>query len=131
MPGTASGKLGKPGAVQVEDDRSPEGEGNQHQSCFAPETGVGNDYRTAVCTDLQVLQEKTRERIGNVELPENIREATILPFFQAVEDIHLKSDYPDEIRENSSLFYIYMLILISKYRLCQSPSGRVLQRLSC
>lgn len=72
-----------------------------------------NYVRVKKGTDLQELQEKTRERIRNVELPESISEATILPFFQAVEDIHLKSDYPDEIRENSSLFYIYMLILIA------------------
>ena len=71
-----------------------------------------NYIRVKEGTDLVQLQQKTMELIGNVELPDRIREATILPFFQPVEDIHLHSDYPDEMKENSSLFYIYMLLLI-------------------
>lgn len=71
-----------------------------------------NYVRIKAGTDLGQLQEKTRKLIEKVELPDQIKEATILPYFQNVEDIHLESDYPDEIKENSSKFYIYMLLLI-------------------
>jgi len=71
-----------------------------------------NYVRIKAGTDLDQLREKARKLIEKVELPNQIKEATILPFFQNIEDIHLESDYPDEIKENSSMFYIYMLLLI-------------------
>jgi putative ABC transport system permease protein len=72
-----------------------------------------NYVRVHKGADLVHLQQKAVELIGKVELPDRIKEATILPYFQAVEGIHLHSDYPDEVKENSSIFYIYMLLLIS------------------
>jgi putative ABC transport system permease protein len=63
-------------------------------------------------TDPDRLQAKSKELIGNVELPDQMKEATIVPVFQPIERIHLHSDYPDEIRENSSIFRVYMLTLI-------------------
>ena len=62
--------------------------------------------------DMELLQKKAEELISKVELPDRLEEAVIIPDLQPVEDIHLHSSYPDEIRENSSMFYIYMLLLI-------------------
>ena len=62
--------------------------------------------------DLELLQNKTAELLRKVELPDRIKSATILPDIQPVERIHLHSDYPDEIKENSSMLRVYMLILI-------------------
>ena len=58
------------------------------------------------------LAKKTQDLMRNIELPDRIKSATILPDFQPLEKIHLHSDYPDEIKENSSLFRVYMLLLI-------------------
>lgn len=63
-------------------------------------------------TDLNLLQQKTRELIAGVELPDRLKKLNIKPDIQLVEDIHLHSDYPDEMKENSSLLQVYMLILI-------------------
>ena len=62
--------------------------------------------------DMDLLQHKVEELISKVELPDRLEKAIIVPDLQAVEDIHLHSSYPDEIKENSSIFYIYMLLLI-------------------
>jgi len=71
-----------------------------------------NYARVKKGTDMMQLQRKSMELIKKVDLPDRISKATIIPFFQDVSEIHLHSDYPDEIKENSSIFYIYMLVLI-------------------
>jgi len=63
-------------------------------------------------TDMDLLQKKAIELIGNVDLPDRIKNTRIIPDIQPLEKIHLHSNYPDEIRENSSLFQVYMLLLI-------------------
>lgn len=62
--------------------------------------------------DLGLLQQKTKELIAGIDLPDRIKKLSIDPDIQSVEDIHLHSDYPNEIEENSSLIQVYMLILI-------------------
>ncbi|MCP4310161.1 MAG: FtsX-like permease family protein [Bacteroidetes bacterium] len=63
-------------------------------------------------TDMGLLQKKTMELIGSVNLPDRLKSTKIIPDIQPLEKIHLHSDYPDEIKENSSLFQVYMLLLI-------------------
>ncbi|MFC2091024.1 ABC transporter permease, partial [Bacteroidota bacterium] len=64
-------------------------------------------------TDPEVLKEKTLDLIKNIELPDHIEKTNILPEFQPIEKIHLHSEYPDEIKENSSRYRVYMLLLIA------------------
>ncbi len=71
-----------------------------------------NYLRIRKGTDMEHLLEKSKARIARVDLPERFDDVSIIPDFQAVEEIHLHSDYPDEIKENSSMFHIYMLLLI-------------------
>lgn len=61
---------------------------------------------------MEKLREKSIELIGQVELPDRLKNVTIIPDFQPVQGIHLHSDYPDEIQESGSMFHIYMLLLI-------------------
>jgi len=63
-------------------------------------------------TDLELLEQKTRELIAGIDLPDRLKKLSIRPDIQSVKDIHLRSDYPDEMKENSSLLQVYMLILI-------------------
>ncbi|MDX2430395.1 MAG: ABC transporter permease [Bacteroides sp.] len=85
--------------------------GPYHRSQWNNRRGY-NYLRIKKGTDMEHLLEKSRERIAQVELPERFDDVSIIPDFQAVEEIHLHSDYPDEIKENSSMFHIYMLLLI-------------------
>jgi len=64
-------------------------------------------------TDMDWLQEKADGLLEEVELPDRLRSATIVPVFQRIDEIHLKSDLPYDAPNNSSMFYVYMLILIA------------------
>ncbi len=64
-------------------------------------------------TNMESLQEKANKLLKKVELPDRIRSATIVPVFHRVDQIHLRSDFPNEIESNGSMFHVYMLILIA------------------
>lgn len=63
--------------------------------------------------DVEALEAKARKLLETFKLPDRFSDTRIIPHFQAVEDIHLHSDYSDELGVNSSMFRIYMLVLIA------------------
>jgi len=63
-------------------------------------------------TDLQNLKLKAETLLRDFKLPARFQNVTLKLIFQPVDEIHIRSDFPDEIKTTNSMFKISMQLLI-------------------
>jgi len=62
--------------------------------------------------DIENLRSKSEALVSKLELSDRLEKAKLRLIFQPVNEIHLRSDFPDEIKANSNMFRVYMMTLI-------------------